>query len=430
MFNSQTLFLLLIHLTLSAFPSHQHFSPRSSHPIVYPNINTIDLSALASIKDSLIDINPRTTPFFATWNFSSPNPCSSFLGLTCSPSNRVTSLTLGNPLSGSPTLAGSLSTSLSNLTQLTQLILYPGLVTGPIPPELGSLKNLRVISLTQNRLTGPIPLSISFLPNLHTLDLGFNQLTGSIPPGLFSSPQLKILVLSSNSISGELPTTITAPLLHLDLKNNILTGGLPLHLPSSLRYLSLSNNGMWGQLNGLETLLDLFYLDLSMNEFNGSITPSLFRPSLSSLLLQRNNLSGGVQSNISPEVSILPYAPGAVIDLSHNFLVGELPTVLADVESLFLNNNGFIGEVPEEYVRNLAIGRMTTLYLQHNYITEFPLENGVVLDETVSLCLSYNCFSSLPPVGLRLTCPASVGGRICRPESQCSGFHGNNQSIH
>ncbi|KDP20672.1 hypothetical protein JCGZ_21143 [Jatropha curcas] len=387
-------------------------------------LNSIDLAALAAIKNSLTDI-PGSN-FFSTWDFISPDPCSTFSGITCS-LNRVTALTLGTGLSDSPGLAGSLSPSLSNLTYLTQLILYPGLVTGPIPTQLDRLTNLRVISLTNNRLTGSIPTSLASLHNLHTLDLSNNRLTGSIPVGLFTAlSQLKVVIFASNSLSGELPKRISAPLLHLDLKSNMLRGILPLEMPSTLRYLSVSRNEMWGPLNGLESLSDLVYLDLSMNQFNGPIPASLFRPSLTCLLLQRNNLSGGL-GFVDP--SSASYGEGSIVDLSHNLLSGELTPVLAGVESLFLNNNHWMGTVPKEYVDSVYRGITKTLYLQHNYITGFPLEPGRALPDTASLCLSYNCM--VPPVGLTTTCPISAGGQFSRPESQCVAFnHGVGNSRH
>ncbi|KAJ6725266.1 LEUCINE-RICH REPEAT (LRR) FAMILY PROTEIN [Salix viminalis] len=70
------------------------------------------------------------------------------------------------------------------------------------------------------------------------------------------------------------------------------------------------------------------------------------------------------------------YAEGSIVDLSHNFLTGELPPVLAAVEALFLNSNRLTGRVPEEYAKNVYGGSTKTLYLQHNYITGFPLEAG------------------------------------------------------
>jgi hypothetical protein len=402
-----SLFFLLIFLLLASLSHQQH-----------PKLSAQDLNALKTIKASLTDISAASA-FFSTWDFASPDPCSSFSGLTCSlisSSLRVTALSLGTGLSGSLGLAGSLSPALSQLTQLTQLFLFPGLVTGPIPSQLAWLTTLRVISLTNNRLTGPVPTSLAALTNLHTLDLSYNQLTGSIPPRLTQLPGLKVLILASNSLSGELPP-VSSQLLHLDLRRNRFNGQLPL-LPLSLRYLSVSQNEMRGPLNGLASLSELVYLDLSMNQFSGPIPAPLFTPTLSPLLLQRNNLSGGVLPVGPTRPS---YGEGSLVDLSHNMLSGELSTVLVGVENLFLNNNRLTGSVPVEYLQSVSRGSTKTLYLQHNYISGVSLEAGAALPDTASLCLSYNCMVP-PSVGLT-ACPASAGSRISRPAWQCSVFN-------
>ncbi|KAK7306863.1 hypothetical protein VNO77_44823 [Canavalia gladiata] len=385
----------------------------------YPKMNPLDLMALLSIKNTLTELSP-TKPFFSTWNLTAPDPCSSFSGVTCF-LDRVSILSLGT---NSLPLAGSLPASISSLTELTQLILSPGIVTGPIPPQLARLIKLRVISLPNNRFTGTIPSSFSFLRNLHTLDLSHNQLAGSIPPSLTELPQLKVLILASNSFTGALPGTVSSPLLHLDMKSNLLTGPLPSSLPLSLRYLSLSQNRMWGPLtNGLKSLSELEFLDLSMNRFSGPIPAQLFfRPALSSLFLQRNNLSGELPKGPRPNDN---FGEGSTVDLSHNALSGGLSTVLEGVESLFLNNNRLMGRVPEEYVKSVCSGSTRTLYLQHNYLTGIPLQGGTALPDTASLCLSYNCM--VPPATL-MTCPASAGVQLSRPEEQCSLFnHGSSR---
>ncbi|XP_014507997.1 probable inactive leucine-rich repeat receptor kinase XIAO [Vigna radiata var. radiata] len=393
--------ILLLQLLILLIPSSL---PQNLHPS--------DLTALLSIKATLTDLSP-TNPFFSTWNLTAPDPCSSFAGLTCT-LHRVTALSLGGT---SFPLAGTLPSSLSLLTDLTQLLLSPGLVTGPIPLQLAQLTNLRVLSLPSNRLTGPIPTALSTLRRLHTLDLSCNQLSGSVPPTLTDLPQLKILILASNSLSGTLPKTVNSPLLHLDLKDNKITGPLPLSLPSSLRYLSLSQNLMWGPLpNGLQLLSELAFLDLSMNRFSGPMPAQLFSlPALSNIFLQRNNLSGGLGSG--PRTGPVP---GSIVDLSHNSLSGELSSVLEGVESLFLNNNRFAGEVPEAYVKSVWRGSTRLLYLQHNYLTGIPLREGVVLPDAASLCVSYNCM--VPPPAVVMTCPASAGGVVTRPAAQCSVF--------
>ncbi|XP_019199047.1 PREDICTED: putative receptor-like protein kinase At3g47110 [Ipomoea nil] len=394
-------------------------------PVSAQRLSSIDLAALRDIKNCLTEI--PAAEFFTTWDFASPavDPCVSFAGVTCSGSpRRVVTLMLGSGLSESPRLAGTLSPSIGNLSELTQLVLFSGIVTGPIPEQLGSLTNLRVLSLTNNRLTGSIPAAIFGLPNLHTLDLSRNELTGPVP-GVTRLTELRVMILAGNQLSGEFPAELPGGLLHLDLSENELSGELPYHLPPSLRYLSVSVNQMWGPLNGLESssLSELVYLDLSMNRFGGPIPPNLFRTSLASVFLQRNNFSGGVHTQ--PQ-SPLPYAAGSVLDLSHNSLTGEIPAALAGAESVFLNNNRFVGTVPPEYFRSVYGGVTKTLYLQHNFITGFPAveERGspIPLPDSVTLCLSYNCAVPQLPAG-SMTCPASAGEQLSRPPSQCSLFN-------
>ncbi|XP_010531835.1 PREDICTED: probable LRR receptor-like serine/threonine-protein kinase At1g12460 [Tarenaya hassleriana] len=392
------LLLLLVHLLLTTVASSMSPSERAS---------------LEAIRYSLTEM-PGSS-FFASWDFSDSDPCSSFSGVTCS-LGRVETLTLG------PGISGSLSPALSNLTRLTQLILLPGLVTGPVPSELGFLPSLRVVSLTRNRLTGSIPASFSSLLDLHTLDLSYNQLSGVIPPRLTRLPHLKVLVLASNHLSGNLGPHVLSPLFHLDIKMNGVSGPLPDFLPKSLRYLSVSNNSMCGTIEVLESLTELTYLDLSVNKFTGTIPNSIFRPSVV-LLLQRNNFTGmAVPTSFS---FILP--TGSVIDLSHNSIAGELSRELAGAETLFLNNNRLTGEVPGDYIDSLINGTTKTLYLQHNYLTRFPLQQrqGVKLLGSVSLCLSYNCLVS--PFGLS-SCPKDAAPLRSRPSSQCFNFF-NHSSI-
>ncbi|KAG6420406.1 hypothetical protein SASPL_116933 [Salvia splendens] len=380
-----------------------------------PQIHPTDLAALRQIKNSLTDLS-SAAQFFSTWDFSSPDPCSSFAGLTCSDS-RVTILTLGTGLSDSPGLAGSLSPAISHLSALTQLILFAGIVTGPIPPDLAALRRLRVISLTNNRLTGPIPPELLRLPDLHTLDLSRNRLSGAVPAPLAAAPRLKILVLAGNRISGQFPGDLPPDLIHLDLSGNILSGELPTTLPPALRYLSAASNRLWGPLSwSLDPLSDLAYVDLSMNEFSGPVPGSLLRPGVATLLLQRNNLSGGI-----PASAPWPAVEGSTVDLSHNFLSGEVGAALAGVETLFLNNNRLSGGVATEYVESVVVGTMKTLYLQHNYLTGFPLEVGSALPDAAAVCVSYNCMAA-PPLGLA-ACPVSAGDQLSRPAYQCAGFH-------
>lgn len=174
---------------------------------------------------------------------------------------------------------------------------------------------------------------------------------------------------------------------------------------------------MWGPVGALgdSSLTELSYVDLSMNGFSGPIPTSIFRQSLTSVLLQRNNLSGGV-----PDCPTWQYGVGSIVDVSHNFLEGELSAALAGVETVFVNNNRLTGRVPEAYVDGLRDGTIRTLYLQHNFITDFSVGSGI--PSNVELCVSYNCLM-VPPVGME-ACPASAGDQLSRPAYQCSRFHG------
>ncbi|CAO1942453.1 unnamed protein product [Urochloa humidicola] len=397
-----------------------------------------DAAALRDVRAGLRDL--PGSRFFDSWD-DARSPCA-YAGVVCAPDDegdpasgalRVSVLTLGTGLADSPGLAGTLPASLSSLAALTDLVLYPGSVSGAIPADIGSgLRRLRLLSLSGNRLTGPVPESLAGLPDLHTLDLGNNRLEGAIPTGLLlpSSPSLKVLILANNGgLSGQIPAQFSTSLLfHVDLSRNAITGTLP-PLPPTIRYFSVAANGMQGSLDGVfsdgSAPADLAFLDLSMNNFSGSIPPEVFAlPSASSLLLSRNNFTGPLTVPAAP-------APWAVVDVSHNGISGEVPEALAEAGSLYVNNNRMSGEVPRAVARSVFAGRMTTFYAQHNFLTGFPaLPLPLPLPDSAALCLSYNCME-LPSASAADGCPTIGGPLEARPADQCrstedasSGGHG------
>lgn len=145
----------------------------------------------------------------------------------------VTSLVLD-----SAGLSGTLSSAISQLYELKELVLGHNKLTGAIPGELGNSPSLTIVSLEHNQFTGMIPATIwNLCRNLKLTDLLLhgNNLSGPIPQPLSGSgtmcPKLTSLTLGNNSLSGIIPPFIGnfANLSWLDLSNNKLTYVIPLN---------------------------------------------------------------------------------------------------------------------------------------------------------------------------------------------------------
>ncbi|CAN5966343.1 unnamed protein product [Sphagnum jensenii] len=234
-------------------------------------------------------------------------------------------------------LQGHLSGAIGNLTDLQILTITgnPGL-TGNLPSEIGSLSNLTVLDLHDNNFTGVIP-NLARLEYLTTLslngnafsgsiehvfqglntttfvrvDLSSNQLTGCIPGlttgiGNYSGFSGTLLNVSHNHIGGYFNISYQfSDLYTLDLSFNNISGDI-----STLIFCLLDNNTFYGPFCLLETLLinnnhfsgklpdfstsldTITNLDLSDNQFNGSISPSIWSiiPKLNVLNLSNNKL--------------------------------------------------------------------------------------------------------------------------------------------
>ncbi|XP_024357073.1 uncharacterized protein [Physcomitrium patens] len=378
--------------------------PHAHAQLLYP----IDMLALRSIKASMSDLPGGS--FFSSWVFALRiNPCQSFAGLQCikvGSFNRISSLSLGPLSAGTPGLTGFLPHSLGNLIYLQTLTISSGALRGAVPDNIGNLQSLRTFSLGPNYLSGPLPSSFANLRNLETLQIRKNQLEGRIPPGISNLSSLKVLVLSENRLYGPIPGLSQTSLIHLDVSNNYLAGGLPF-LPSSLQYLSTTRNQLSGGIDAVKVLTNLAYLDLSYNRFSGGIPSAVFEFPLSFLLLNHNQFRGAV--DVPAEVRI------SVVDLSHNKLKGNISPYLAGTTNLFLNNNMFIGTVPQDFASKMQEATLQSLYLQHNYLTNFGALASASLPPSVSVCLLYNCLVP-PPQSL---CPPNVDMPASRPDYQC-----------
>jgi|UniRef100_A0A2N9H0T2 serine/threonine protein kinase len=154
-----------------------------------------EVQALIDIKNSLGD--PHSV--LDNWDETAVDPCS-WTMITCSPDGLV--IGLGTP---SQNLSGTLSPSISNLTNLQIVLLQNNNISGPIPSELGRLPKLHTLDLSSNNFTGQLPSTLSHLKSLHYLRLNNNSLTGAIPTALANMTQLSFLDLSYNNLSGPVP---------------------------------------------------------------------------------------------------------------------------------------------------------------------------------------------------------------------------------
>jgi Leucine-rich repeat (LRR) protein len=164
-------------------------------------------------------------------------PVSSWGGVTVS-ANRVTNLGLqGNNMSG------TLSPSIGQLTELTQLV-FNGLespltiidIHGTIPAQLWKCTKLTKLQIKYTRISGPIPAGIEALTALSEINFQQTPLKCEIPAEIFNLPSLTKAYLHQSGFIGKVPASLSnaTKLNRLYLHGNKLSAGLPfVALPAS-----------------------------------------------------------------------------------------------------------------------------------------------------------------------------------------------------
>ncbi|TMX01070.1 hypothetical protein EJD97_025270 [Solanum chilense] len=256
--------------------------------------------------------------------------------------------------------------------------------------------NLNSLDLKFNFLQGPLPSSICKMSSLSFLDLSHNYFTDSVPHCLGNMDSLFVLDLRSNSFSGSLPTLCSRTTSHLRTivlyGNNSINGTFPTWLGTlqQLQVLILKSNKFHGPISACQTEFCfpmLRILDVSRNEFNGSLLPQVFRNFRAMIKLDDTNK--GTIKYMEPDLDVnIRYIDSVklvikgqdidlerittimtVIDLSSNHFDGVIPKALKDLSSLWLLNlshNDLRGDIPTE------LGQMNTLEaldLSWNWLT-------------------------------------------------------------
>lgn len=110
-------------------------------------------------------------------------------------------------------------------------------------------------------------------------------------------------------------------------------------------------NNTFGKMDNLRII------SLRSNRLSGNLPSAITSlPSLQSLFLQKNNLSGPIPASFSNKLNVL--------DLSHNFFTGKIPETiqnLSQLTGLSLQNNLLSGPIP-----NITLPRLRHINLSHN----------------------------------------------------------------
>ncbi|KAJ9555960.1 hypothetical protein OSB04_010574 [Centaurea solstitialis] len=175
---------------------------------------------------------------------------------------------------------------------------------------------------------------------------------------LFHIRSLEQLVISHNRFVGEIPGDgfgNLTQLVYLDLSWNNFNGSIPYQIfrLTNLRHLDMSFNSFEGNLGPeLGKLQNLERLDLSMNYLTGSIPEEIGNlTKLRSFNLQDNFFSGGIPCSIA-NMKDLEY-----VDFSRNSFSMKIPTCigrLPNITMLVLNNNQLTGLIPSS-IQNLSL---------------------------------------------------------------------------
>uniref|UniRef100_A0A0D9XTA0 non-specific serine/threonine protein kinase n=1 Tax=Leersia perrieri TaxID=77586 RepID=A0A0D9XTA0_9ORYZ len=280
---------------------------------------------------------------------------------------------------------------------LSDLRLFSNRITGQIPQSICELQNIDILDLADNLLVGEFPrcfqsdyISMLFLSNnmlsgkfppclqsmkvLYILDLSSNNFYGSLPKWIGELSKLEILRASHNNFSGSIPTTITniTGLVHLDFSRNSISGVLPFHLSNLTGMTSRSSPTTFGHyvpiLNmSVDTKAhELYYqesvifevvtIDLSSNFLTGEIPKEIgFLDGVKNLNLSWNQFNGRIPSSIGLMRSL------ESLDLSKNNLSGEIPSSLSNLTYLSyldVSYNHLTGRIPSG-------GQLDTLYSQN-----------------------------------------------------------------
>jgi Leucine-rich repeat (LRR) protein len=343
-------------------------------------------------QDSLQLVTLHQTMGGSTWanasNWLTNNPLQTWYGVTLNATGCVSRLNLGNNQ-----LKGRIPTAIQNLTNLDSLVLKMNRIDSF--PDVSNLTNLRTLDISNNRLTYD-----DILPNIRqnrntiyapqdsifkdttytryvgdavTIDLGIdvgvpnNVYTWYKNGNLYRTTNYNQLIINNLQLAdaGIYTCRVTnpnAPNLTLYSRQATLSLGLSCRTNDSLALVQLyrstrgatawNDSTNWLTLNPIST-----WYGVQVNT----------RGCVDSLGLSHNNLIGKLPTSIGDFSNL------QVLELANNELSDTLPNTIGNLRQLRIllaSVNGFTGKLPAT-INNL--NNLQELYLTNNNITKLPV---------------------------------------------------------
>ena len=199
-------------------------------------------------------------------------------------------------------------------------------------PILGGVNNKYLsirggaIYLDCNYFEGPLPNNLS--GEVSIMDFHDNKLSGELDVSFWNIPSLEFLSVASNGLTSQIDPTICklTGLHYLDMSNNDFEGSIPnCSSKLMLNFLNMSSNTLSGFPSYFFNSSNVEVLDIRYNRFMGSLDWIQHLYKIKLLLLGGNMFEG----HISAELCHLQYLN--IIDLSHNRLSGSLPPCIGAI---------------------------------------------------------------------------------------------------
>lgn len=220
-----------------------------------------------------------------------------------------------------------------------------------VPHYIGQMSSPETLDLSINNLIGSIPNNVGNLSRLSYLDLSYNYLVGTIPREITHLVGLYVLSTSHNFfMSGSLPQEIgrLRNLTMFDISWCNLTGTIPISIGNitNMSRFDVSQNNLNGNIPHGIWQMDFKHLSLANNNFNCSITQSIFKSqNLQFLHLQESSLSGSMPKEFGMLGNLID------LDISNCNIIGSISISiekLANISYLKLHNNQLFGHIPRE----------------------------------------------------------------------------------